>query len=433
MITALLLGVTPAHGLQVSGNIMREGTVDTLAGAEVTVFYMGLGEAGFYDPIYADAFGWYTFSNHPADDDQMLRVWHPGYLTTRTNWFPTGPGVIKNVWLPTDPKSVERVAGNDRFSTATKIAWERYDGYDVHSGSLKVIIASGEDYAAADPLAAAGLCGAYDAPLFLVGRDHVPSSVKSAVKEVAKKTEHVEFVVVGGPVSVPDARIAELGQAAQEEGATHTNDRILSTGDRYDLAAAVAKRMQQVKGTPSWVLVANGADPNKFFDALALSTIAAEKHYPILLVSRDSEPSATSDARDSLGNPKIAIGGGPATVSTELEDQLDADNGYKLTERFWGDDRYETAIDVATQAKTKGWLTSDVIGIASKLPDALTGGAMVGRSRGCLVITQGDTLTPSTMAWIADQKNENDKFWIFGGEKSITPAVMSHIGFVLAF
>ncbi len=47
--------------------------------------------------------------------------------------------------------------------------------------------------------------------------------------------------------------------------------------------------------------------------------------------------------------------------------------------------------------------------------------------RGPLLITQGDTLTSSTGSWLSSNKNEIAKCYVFGGEKSVTPAVKSAI------
>ncbi|TLM79415.1 MAG: hypothetical protein FDZ75_08860, partial [Actinobacteria bacterium] len=58
-----------------------------------------------------------------------------------------------------------RLDGENRYSTAVEIAKEGFPGWE---GVDTVVIASGDDRAAADPLAASGLCWLYDAPLLLV-------------------------------------------------------------------------------------------------------------------------------------------------------------------------------------------------------------------------------------------------------------------------
>jgi putative cell wall-binding protein len=322
-------------------------------------------------------------------------------------------------------KETKRLASADRYTTAVDIATEAFDlaASGTWAGVSDIVIASGEDRAAADPLSAAGLCWAHDAPLFLVTTDKVPVKVKQKVAQIAEQNGTVTVHIVGGPVSVPDARFNELkAYVEQYSSGTLAKDRLRTTGDRYDMAATVAQRVKTANGgvTPDIVLVANGANPDKFFDALALSPIAASEGFPILLVEYDKIPSATRQTINSFAGTGVIVGGGPATVSDGVRSQLGAD-------RWAGDSRYTTAIAIADRAVGEGWLMRDTVGVAAKLPDALTGGATLGQARGCLLITQSDKLQANTGAWLGAHKNEVNACYVFGGVKSVTPAVMSSI------
>ncbi|MDH4140164.1 MAG: S8 family serine peptidase [Coriobacteriia bacterium] len=327
---------------------------------------------------------------------------------------------------PTPPADkVERVADQTRYSTAVAIARVGFDADgDPGNGTqwdgvTDVVIASGEDRAAADPLSASGLCWAYDAPLFLVSSKEVSAQVEQAVAEIKAQNGSVAVHIVGGPVSVPDGRYEEIKNAV---GGGTTKDRILSTGGRYDLAAAVARRMKDVSGgtAPDVALVANGADSTKFFDALALSPIAACNGYPILLVSATSVPQATQSVIDEFAPGLVVVGGGPNTVSNSVRSALGAT-------RWYGTTRYDTAVDIANKAIQKGWLSDNVVGVAAKLPDALTGGSMVGRKGGVLLITSGTSLTSVTGNWLYAHRNGVDACYVFGGINSVAPGVVSAI------
>ena len=187
------------------------------------------------------------------------------------------------------------------------------------------------------------------------------------------------------------------------------------------MAAEIAREVERVGGTtPETVLVANGADPDKFFDALALSPIAANNGYPILLVSEDAVPSATRSVIDGFSPTTVIVGGGPATVSEKIRGQLGATR--------WSDrDRYSTATTIADKAIAAGMLDATYVGVAAKLPDALTGGSMVGVKGGPLVITNGSSLTPVTGNWLSANKADIGKCFVFGGEKSVTPTVKNQI------
>jgi hypothetical protein len=188
------------------------------------------------------------------------------------------------------------------------------------------------------------------------------------------------------------------------------------------MAATIAVRVKAANGgmAPDAVLIANGADPDKFFDALALSPISARNGYPILLVSYSNVPAATKGALSSMGAARTIIGGGPATVSDSVKSSLGA-------ERWFGSDRYRTATTIANNAIADTYLSDAVVGVAAKLPDALTGGSMVGYHGGVLLITQGDRLTPATGSWLGAHAGSIDHCYVFGGTKSLTPAVLTAI------
>ena len=143
-------------------------------------------------------------------------------------------------------------------------------------------------------------------------------------------------------------------------------------GARYTLAAGIASRASEVasdtaRPVPARALIANGTNAAEFVDALALSAVAARTGVPILLVERDRVPAATASILASLPAGDVIIAGGPAVVSAATYSVLGA------TARWAGDNRYATATQVATSARTVGWLTASTVGLASTVPDPLTG------------------------------------------------------------
>jgi putative cell wall-binding protein len=418
-------------GWDFGGTVTNSGGTPVPCLVELYIVQGGPGLA-FVDDTITDASGFYSFVNSNGAGNYYLKFSRaPGYLT---KWV--GPVQLLNPpgWLnvsPTmsaDTPQVERLADTDRFSTAVRIAREHFadpeDPTKWHAVN-HIVIASGEDRAAADPLAAAGLCGWYRAPLFLVTSDSVPSKVKQAIKQITDMNTKVTIHIVGGPVSVPDARYDEI---VSYVGGAHEveKDRILSTGGRFEMAAAIADRIT-ASYNPDWVLVANGADPAKFFDALALSPISAYTGYPILLVGADTVPSATQNALSGLGDPDIVVGGGPATVSQSVAADLNDLNGKGSVERWSGSDRYATAAQIATKAKQRNMLKDEVSGVAAKLPDALTGGGMMGLSGGALLVSSGDSLSAAPAGFIGSNKADILKCYVLGGEKSVTPTVKTQI------
>lgn len=325
---------------------------------------------------------------------------------------------------------VKRLAGSDRYETAVAIArafsdhngdrsWKAGDWLQpVH----EIVIASGESRAAADPLAASSLCTLHNAPLFLVSAGRTPASVIAAVREIATANGNITIHVVGGTASVPDARINEVKAAVAVAGKTATVNRLASSGDRYDLAAAIARHVWEHGGYGcDRVLIANGADPDKFFDALALSTISAGQGVPILLVKSNSVPAATSNALWHLQPKTIVVGGGPTTVSNAVVSALGA-------ERWYGANRYSTAATIATKAMEKDWMIGSQVAVASALPDALTGGAAVGRWGGALLLVKPTALPAETGNWIeAHDADSLGAGYVLGGTTSVNATTYNSV------
>lgn len=288
----------------------------------------------------------------------------------------TGTTLIVNMNMP---EVAHRVGGSDRYAVGANVATSTFTYWNdpaYWSNFTDVVIASGADSAMADPLAAAGLCGVYNAPLLLVTSTSTPIATKKVIRQIADNnwSHHVTIHIVGGAASVADARYNEI---AAYVGAGRTNkDRILSTGTRYDMAAAIARRMKNVLASRSeamttTVLFANGANPAVFWDALACGPASAHNDIPILLVSQTSVPAATSKTVTWLHAKRKIVAGGTASVSETVRKQLGAT-------RWGGATTQATARIVATNACNAGWLDGGTCAVAAKLPDALTGGVGMG-------------------------------------------------------
>ena len=199
------------------------------------------------------------------------------------------------------PALYDRISGADRFQVNSElIVYTRYPYYE-HTSD--VIVASGDDAAMADPLTASGLCWAYNAPLLLVSKNASKNE-----EQLIRLDDMAHFNgntgshpfkvhVVGGAASIPTTVYNSI--AAAVGGASHVER--ISGATRYDVAKNIALRMRNVRSDQRGrVLFANGADPDKYFDALALSAITAKNGMPILLVQKDSVPAATTSALSQL-------------------------------------------------------------------------------------------------------------------------------------
>ncbi|MDP2183019.1 MAG: cell wall-binding repeat-containing protein [Actinomycetota bacterium] len=319
----------------------------------------------------------------------------------------------------------------DRYGTAAAMAkkshWVQSNSW---KGTKYVIIASGEDAAAADPLAAAGLCWTYDAPLLLTAQKRLPADTANTLKAMKLDEPSLKIIVVGGTTSVPAARMGDLAAIVGKPNV----ERLLSTGGRYDMAAAISRRMRTVRPAEVGpdVLFANGADPAKFFDALALSAISRHRGAPILLVSKDSVPSATANELAVLAAHvpvhmevplRRWIGGGPATISEATRTTL----GVPADHRWYGANRYETAKVIAENATHAYFAGPGTIGTAAKIPDALAGGAMVGRFGGVVLVTSGRGLSAEAASYTYANRMKVQDYYVLGGTASVPNSIKSAI------
>ncbi len=310
--------------------------------------------------------------------------------------------------------SVERIAGEDRYATSVASAAEAWPGW---SGIDRVIIASGESPALADPLAAGSLCWAYDAPLLLVRRDSIPPVVQTALQEIRSANPQVDITVVGGESRVGPDVVAQLGSIV----ATGAVEQPWAEGTRYDTAAGIAERVAQVaretsRTIPARAFVANGADWFGFADALSLSAVSARTGIPILLTEQDMLPEAIESVLSTLPAGDVIVAGGPAAVSDAVFGLV---NG---TERWSGAHRYATSVSVAESARARGWLNGSAVGLASSVPDALTGSIAMARAGTPLLVTRPNGLDASTTWYLTGLTGVVDSATIFGGTGAVSAA-----------
>ncbi len=336
-----------------------------------------------------------------------------------------------DVDLPWDDK-VGRLWGRDRY--ATSVATARYASHD-WTDITDIVLVSGADANASDPLAAAGLVWAYrGAPMIQTSPKTLPSALAAALHEIADKNDTVRLHVVGGSNALPETRIAEIEALLSSRGVTVSHDRIAGA-NRYDTAARIAAAMVELRGSEMSgdVLVAHGADRTRFFDALALSPIAATQGSPILLTAPAALSAETSSAIDALDPDRVIVAGGTAVVSQAAFDQVPA----AAKVRWAGTSRFDTAIVISDHAIEEGMLSARTVSVcsarpdASSLPDALASTGVSSRDASPLLLTQTSDTPAATSAWLAANKSGIRHIWLVGGPNVITYDQEGRIGDLL--
>jgi putative cell wall-binding protein len=194
---------------------------------------------------------------------------------------------------------VRRLAGTDRYATAAAVSREGFaDGADV------VLVATGENFP--DALAGGPLAARLGGPILLVARESIPAATAAELARLGPK----RIVVLGGAAAVSADVMTAL------DGPDRTIER-LAGPDRYATAAAV---------TAAWpdTAVSYVATGQAFPDALTAAPAAAIDQAPLMLVARDAIPSPVRGELERLRPAAIAVLGGFAAISAEVQAELAA-------------------------------------------------------------------------------------------------------------
>ncbi len=272
-------------------------------------------------------------------------------VVTLTNDTPFDFGTIVLGERSTD---VTRIAGADRFATAVALSQERWaDG-----SAPPVYIVNGLDFP--DALSA-GALAAREGVLLPV----TPTSIPTVVQAELTRLDPSSILIVGGTGVVSNAVRTQLESYVDNASLV---DRV-GGADRYDTSRQIAAGAFD-PANPE-IFIATGAT---FPDALSAVPAAGVTGGVVLLVngSAASLDSATESLIAGLGPDSIHVIGGTGVVSPGIFDDLTALAGD--VERFFGTDRFETAVNVAVEF----FPAADYAFLANGLgfADALTAGPL---------------------------------------------------------
>jgi putative cell wall-binding protein len=236
-------------------------------------------------------------------------------LGVETVYVLGGTGAVSEAVLTAlGERTVERIAGTNRYETAAAIATSTPDGAAAPGsvGAEKVVIvASGEKFA--DALAAGPLAFAGNLPIVLTQASELPTATADAIEEVGATTAWL----VGGTAAI-GAEVAEEIEAAGVDTVR------IAGANRYATAVAVAERGRADLGlTTSAVDLASGED---FPDALAAGPASGVATRPLLLTARAELSDETEEHLIDL-SPTLTSGrvfGGTAAVSDTAVSQANS-------------------------------------------------------------------------------------------------------------
>jgi len=400
--------------LAFTGTVTDSVTDEPIEGAGI---YAYTEEGEFVGEAYSDINGEYEMYAPAGTLDLSVEAefYHQAYANSIV--FDGVNPITKSFALV--PPTVTRIAGKNRYETAEQIARKGWDpkGDMSWDNVTDIIIANGEAGKEADPVTAAGLAGAYDAPVLLTQASVLPPATKKVITEIALKNPGVQIHIIGGKKVVPDARWKNMKSI---KGVSTLEHRVAGN-DRFETSVKIAEEIIEVYGADGlggFILIA-GDNPAAFYDGLAASPISYINQMPMLSVMKNSVPSsvATFLARKDLQGYDYDRF---AASSSAYIGSVPARGAIRMTK---SQNRYTAAADIADFALFEGMTGEQDVALASGLPDALTGGAFVGRRYGVLLFTDtSKSLQYSPKTFIQDYAGVIMDGWVIGGTAVLQPA-----------
>lgn len=207
---------------------------------------------------------------------------------------------------------------------------------------------------------------------------------------------------------------------------------------RYDTAALVSDQFGDDVET---VYIATGEN---FPDAVSGAPAAAQGKLdsvgtlntpdgsaaPVLLVKNDHPnnlPGDTRAALEEIAPANIVVLGGDSVISEAVADEIEAVAGDASVQRIEGDNRYDTAANMATDL----WGSADTVFVASgedeeAWSDALTGGALAGTVDAPVLLTKSNSV-PETTANALESLGA-EQVIVLGGPETIDEATYEALG-----
>ena len=160
-----------------------------------------------------------------------------------------------------------RIAGEDRYDTAVKIAGKL-------NGKRDIIITNGETFA--DSLAATPLAVKENMNILLVSANNIPTSTKEYLEE--NKDSNIYFV--GGNGSVSESVKKEIYELTGKDS-SKIQENTISGSNRYETSLKIMERF----GNSNTIILANG---NSNQDSILASSLGSTLNSPVVLVDNST-------------------------------------------------------------------------------------------------------------------------------------------------
>jgi putative cell wall-binding protein len=235
---------------------------------------------------------------------EVSRVLAPGGTVYVLGGSGTVSAAVENALVALSPNyTVKRIAGDDRYETAARIADEvaaQAPGTD----KAPIYLANGVNFP--DGLAVSALAARTGGTVLLTDGATLPAATKAAL--AAKDPGATRVVPVGGAAAAAAASLPASGGSAA---------RAVVGADRFETAALVAKRFTAAAGGAGSTKVVGVATGDNWPDALVGSAAVGLLGGPLLLTTGPDLAPATLSALAALNAAKplstgVVFGGEPS-------------------------------------------------------------------------------------------------------------------------
>lgn len=258
------------------------------------------------------------------------------------------------------------------------------------------MIARADDFA--DALAGTPFAVHVGGPLLITNTASLDVRVREEIRRVLSVTGQI--YLLGGPNALSPVVVDGLTSLG-------FNPIRIAGSDRFDTAMLIAQQF----GAPVRVMLCSGLS---FPDALSAGAAAAAHGGLVLLTNGATlPPDVAQYLLDHPGAQYFAIGG-PAAQAAPTATPL------------VGVDRFDTAVRVAEAL----FSAPTVVGAASgdTFPDGLSGGAMIGKLGGPLLLVTGSVgIPPVVQAYLQAHASTIDTVNVFGGHGAVSDAIVGDL------
>ncbi|NRG40916.1 cell wall-binding repeat-containing protein [Rathayibacter sp. VKM Ac-2835] len=296
---------------------------------------------------------------------------------------------------------VERVAGADRYETATLVSRAGY----VYQGS-PLYVASGANWP--DALSAGPAASLQRGSLLLTDPLVLPETVARQVEDLRPS----RIVVVGSALSVSDAVLRSLDDLTDAPVVR------IAGRDRYETSRRIVA--DAFGSDYSTVFLATGTD---FPDALSAAPIAGRRLEPVLLVdgARSDLDNATRNAIRRLSAQSGELLGGTPSISAGIESALRASTLVESVHRVAGTDRHDTSRLLNALYPPSELIDEAFVASATSFADALAAGPAAAERGAPLYLSEPTCLPGATKT--AMRRQDLDYVTILGGTPTLSAAV----------